>query len=108
MAHSVPFPAQARTRAVSLSAIPWYLWASVAGVTSAMVGGELDCSVQRSIGRYCFWAPPHLAIYLCGVIAGISAAYLILATSFGKLPEVRRAAVKMWGFHGPLGAFVTA
>src|SRR5579864_3016868 len=90
------------------SKIPWYLWASIAGVTSAMVGVEWDISWHRSIGRDTFWTPPHMAIYLCGVIAGISAAYLILATTFGKLPEVRKSSVKMWGFYGPLGAFITA
>ena len=96
------------SRAVSLSTIPWYLWASVTGVTSAMIGVHWDISWHRSIGRDTFWTPPHIAIYLCGIIAGISSAYLILATTFGKLPEVRAASVKMWGFHGPLGAFVTA
>jgi len=88
--------------------IPWYLWASIIGVTSAMIGVEWDISWHRSIGRDTFWTPPHMAIYLCGVIAGISSAYLILATTFGKLPEVRKSSVKMWGFYGPLGAFITA
>jgi hypothetical protein len=88
--------------------IPWYLWASVIGVTSAMIGVQWDISWHRSIGRDTFWTAPHIAIYLCGVIAGISSAYLILATTFGKLPQVRASSVKMWGFYGPLGAFITA
>jgi hypothetical protein len=108
MAHSIAFPARAPSRAISLSTIPWYLWACVIGVTSAMIGVHWDISWHRSIGRDTFWTPPHMAIYLCGIIAGISSAYLILATSFGKLPEVRPASVRMWGFYGPLGAFVTA
>src|SRR5579864_4581476 len=87
---------------------PWYLWASILGVTSAMVGVEWDISWHRSIGRDTFWTPPHIAIYICGIIAGIASAYLILATTFGKLPEVRKASVKMWGFYGPLGAFIMA
>ena len=108
MADSLAFPARASSRVSSLPAIPWYLWASVLGVTSAMAGVHWDISWHRSIGRDTFWTPPHLAIYLCGVIAGIASAYLILATSAGKLPEVRAASVKMWGFYGPLGAFITA
>jgi hypothetical protein len=108
MAGSIAFPARARSRATSLPAIPWYLRASIIGVTSAMVGVEWDISWHRSIGRDTFWTPPHMAIYLCGIIAGISSAYLILATTFGKLPQVREASVRMWGFYGPLGAFVTA
>ena len=108
MADSLAFPARAQSRAVSIPAIPWYLWASLIGVTSAMVGGQWDISWHRSIGRDTFWTPPHIAIQLCGIIAAISSAYLILATTFGKLPQVRASSVKMWGFYGPLGAFITA
>ncbi len=108
MADSIAFPARAEPRVISLSTIPWYLWASVIGVTSAMIGVHWDISWHRSIGRDTFWTPPHVAIYLCGVIAGIWSAYLILATTFGRLPAVRASSVRMWGFHGPLGAFVTA
>jgi len=107
MADSIALP-RAQARTATLPAIPWYLWASVLGVTSAMVGVHWDISWHRSIGRDTFWTPPHMAIYLCGVIAGISSAYLILATTFGLLPDVRRTSVRMWGFHGPLGAFITA
>src|SRR6266849_2982770 len=108
MADSIAMPARARSRTVSLSTIPWYLWASVIGVTSAMIGVHWDISWHRSIGRDTFLTPPHIAIYLCGVIAGVSSAYLILATTFGRLPLVRGFSVKMWGFYGPLGAFITA
>ncbi len=97
-----------QTAASAETKLPWYLWASILGVTSAMIGVEWDISWHRSIGRDTFWTPPHMAIYLCGIIAGISSAYLILATTFGKLPEVRESSVKMWGFYGPLGAFITA
>jgi len=107
MADSIALP-RVEARAVSHTAIPWYLWASVIGVTSAMIGVHWDISWHRSIGRDTFWTAPHLAIHLCGVIAGISSAYLILATTFGKLPDVRKASVRMWGFYGPLGAFITA
>jgi hypothetical protein len=90
------------------AAIPWFVWASVAGVTSAMIGGHWDISWHRSIGRDDFWTPAHIAIYLCGVIAGISSAYLILATTFGRGLYPREATVKIWGFRGPIGAFFTA
>jgi hypothetical protein len=108
MAGSIALPSRAQSHAISFPAIPWYLWASVIGVTSAMAGVQWDISWHRSIGRDTFWTPPHMAIYLCGIIAGISSAYLILATTFGKLPQIRAASVKMWGFYGPLGAFITA
>ncbi len=89
-------------------AIPWFIWATVIGVTSAIVGGHWDISWHRSIGRDDFWTPAHIAIYLCGVIAGLSSAYLILATTFGRSLYPKEATVRIWGFRGPLGAFVTA
>ena len=65
-------------------AIPWFVWCTVVAVTSAMVGGHWDISWHRSIGRDAFWTAPHIAIYLCGVLAGVSSAYLILSTTFGR------------------------
>ena len=52
-------------------AIPWYLWCAALAVTSAYVGGYWDISWHRSIGRDSFWSPPHIAIYACGVLAGL-------------------------------------
>jgi hypothetical protein len=90
------------------SAIPWFVWCSVLAVTSAMVGVHWDIAWHRSIGRDTFWTPPHMAIYLCGILAGISSGYLILSTTFGGRRTERGAAVGMWGFRGPLGAFIAA
>jgi hypothetical protein len=77
-------------------------------VTSAYVGGYWDISWHRSIGRDTFWTPPHLAIYACGVLAGLSSAYLILATTFGRAHTLRQVSVRIWGLSGPLGAFISA
>ena len=88
--------------------IPWYIWTSVAAVTSGMIGAHWDISWHESIGRDTFWTPAHLAIHLCGVLAGISAAYLILSTTFSKDAPLRAASVRIWGFYGPLGAFMMA
>lgn len=90
---------------------PWYLWCAVAAVTSAMIGAHWDISWHRSIGRDTFWTPAHIAIYLCGVLGGISSAYQILWTTFGKGPDAeasRDASVGIWGFRGPIGAFIMA
>jgi hypothetical protein len=51
-----------------MTKIPWYIWLSVLGVTSAMIGAHWDISWHRSIGRDSFWTAPHVAIQLCGVI----------------------------------------
>jgi hypothetical protein len=73
-----------------------------------MIGGQWDISWPRSIGRDTFWTPAHMAIYLCGVLAGLSCGYLILATTFGNISHLRSSSVKMWGFEAPLGAFIAA
>src|SRR5580765_7761630 len=89
-------------------AIPWYLWCSALAVTSAYIGGYWDISWHRSIGRDTFWSPPHMAIYACGVLAALSSGYLILTTTFGRNAPLRDVSVRMWGFVGPLGAFISA
>src|SRR5262245_6586188 len=88
--------------------IPWFVWCAVVAVTSAMIGTHWDISWHRSIGRDTFWTAPHIAIYLCGVLGGIASGYLILSTTFGGDEAARAASVKLWGFRGPLGAFVVA
>jgi hypothetical protein len=85
---------------------PWYLWCATFAVLSAMIGVHWDISWHRSIGRDTFWTAPHMAIYLCGVLGGISAAYLILSTTFGR--GTKDASVRVFGFRGPLGAFIVA
>jgi hypothetical protein len=89
------------------ASVPWYLWCSALAVTSAYVGGYWDISWHRSIGRDSFWSAPHIAIYACGVLAGISSAYLILMTTWRRT-SLTDASVRIWGFRGPLGAFLSA
>jgi hypothetical protein len=49
-----------------------------------------------------------MAIYLCGVLAGIACGYLILSTTFRGTADTRASAVRVLGFTGPLGAFLAA
>jgi hypothetical protein len=90
--------------------IPWYLWCAALAVTSAYVGGYWDISWHRSIGRDSFWSAPHIAIYACGVLAGLSSAYLILTATLGRSDgsELRGTGVRIWGLSGPIGAFISA
>lgn len=90
------------------NAVPWYVWCSVAAVTFAMAGVQWDISWHRSIGRDTFWTPAHICIHICGVLAGISCGYLILSTTFHRLSPLRDCSVSIWGFRGPLGAFIAA
>jgi hypothetical protein len=73
-----------------------------------MIGVHWDISWHESIGRDSFWTLPHLAIHLCGILAGITSAYLILSTTFRRESPLRKTSVRMWGFRGPLGAFIMA
>jgi hypothetical protein len=103
---SLPLPAREPRAAVS-----WPLWVGVAAVTSTGFGVEWDIAWHRSIGRDSFWSPPHIAIYLGGVLAGLASAILILGTTFGRArdgDESASAGVRIWGFRGPLGAFIAA
>ena len=85
--------------------IPWYLWAGLIASTSAVVGGVWDISWHRSIGRDTFWTPAHMAIYLCGLIAGFGGGAVVLLSTFGS-QERNAATVKLWGFRAPLGIFM--
>jgi hypothetical protein len=81
------------------------VWTGLASVSCILIGGYWDISWHMTVGRDSFWTPAHIAIQLGGIIAGSCGAYLIIATTLGrtKLDEV---SVRVWGFRGPLGAFV--
>jgi hypothetical protein len=98
----------ANTRTSSIPRIPWYLWCAALAVTSVTIGAHWDVSWHRSIGRDSFWTPAHMAIYACGVLAGIYCGYLILTTTFRRPPQLVASSVGVLGFRGPLGAFLAA
>jgi hypothetical protein len=102
-------PAESRTYVAAHTAVPWYIWAGVFAVTSASIGGQWDVSWHRSIGRDTFWTPAHMAIYACGVIAGIVGLYLVLTATFGKsidAARLRESSVNVFGLRAPLGVFL--
>jgi hypothetical protein len=87
------------------ASVPWYIWAGVLAVTSSSIGGAWDVSWHRSIGRDTFWTPAHMAIYACGVLAGIICAWLIAYCTFGRNTRLRDASVSVFGLRAPLGVF---
>ena len=108
---SVASHVQARTAAqvsAATDTIPWYIWSCVLAVISSVIGGAWDISWHESIGRDTFWTTPHILIQLCGVISGICCGYLILSTTFQKNSPLRAYSISMWGFRGPMGAFLCA
>lgn len=87
--------------------LSWPAVAVLLAATSVVLGVIWDISWHRSIGRDTFWTPAHLAIYLGGVLAGVSCGWLVLRTTFAGTPEARAGSVTFWGFRGPLGAWVS-
>lgn len=95
-------------RAQRQQALPWYLWCASAAVTSAIVGALWDISWHESIGRDTFLTPAHIAIYMCGVLAGVAFGYLILSTTFSAHSKLAASSLQILGLRGPLGAFIAS
>ena len=113
MAGTLPLPSTLQARAAErvsaqTLAIPWYIWCNVIAVACSVVGGVWDISWHESVGRDTFWTPAHILIQLCGILAGLGCGYLVLDTTFRKDSPLRASSVSMWGFRGPLGAFLCA
>ena len=107
----IAFPPTAAVAELSFlraGTVPWYVWSSALAVTSTTVGLYWDISWHIGIGRDTFWTPAHLAIQFGAVLTGLCCAYLILHTTFAPEAAAREHSVRIWGFHGPLGAFVAA
>jgi hypothetical protein len=107
------FPSLARSapdlvadRAAVAALPPWPLYAVLFASASVVLGVIWDISWHRTIGRDTFWTPAHLAIYLGGVVAGLTCGWLALHTTFVGSAEDRGAAVRFWGFRAPFGAWV--
>jgi hypothetical protein len=99
--------ATARRTGVRVSVVPWHIPAVLFASTSMVVGVIWDISWHMTIGRDTFWTPAHLAIYLGGIVGGLASGYVVLRTTFAGTAAERAAAVRFWGFRGPLGAWVT-
>src|SRR3954467_3430486 len=62
------------------------------GGTSIAIGILWDISWHRTIGRDTFWTPAHMAIYLGGLLGGLTCGWLgIPTTLFANQPEKARA-----------------
>jgi hypothetical protein len=88
----------------------WTAYAVLFASTSVVIGVLWDISWHQSIGRDTFWSPPHMAIYLGGIVAGVACGVHVLRTSFARsaaAERARSATVGFWKyFHGHLGAWL--
>lgn len=104
-----PLAVKAREQAAASAApaVPWHVPAMVFASFAVILGVYWDVSWHRSIGRDSFLSPPHVSIYLGGIVAGLACAVVVLRTSFAGTEAERAASVRFWRFfRGPLGAWV--
>jgi hypothetical protein len=107
VAHPAPAVAERAARPLAeRAALPWYLAAALLGSTSIAVGLLWDISWHATIGRDTFWTPAHMAVYLGGLLAGLSSGWVALSTTFGGASAERNVGVRFWGFRAPLGSWV--
>src|SRR5947209_5887441 len=105
---SIPrYDARAAATTIAVSS-RWHAYTAVFAAACVMIGGYWDISWHMSIGRDSFWTPAHMLIQFCGILAGLTAAYLILSCTLGRDPALASAGVTVWKFRGPLGAFIAA
>ncbi|EOZ95573.1 hypothetical protein A33Q_2935 [Indibacter alkaliphilus LW1] len=91
--------------ATSIRQIPTYVYASVFSSLCIVIGLIWDISWHMSVGRDTLFSPPHIAIYVGAVIAGVFSGIKVLKTSFWGTTAEKSKAIKFWGiFHGSLGA----
>ncbi len=97
-----------RSRSLARSSdIAWPAIFFLVGATSILAGLLWDISWHKTIGRDTFWTPAHLLIHFGGITAGLTGAFLILRTTFGSDASAGLAGVKVWGFRGPFGAWLS-
>jgi hypothetical protein len=113
MAQTVPFgisapSAERAHEAAQANTIPWFVWSGIISVSSICFGLYWDISWHMTIGRDTFWTPAHLLVQFGGILAAVTCTYLIFSTTFSHDPAAQTSSVKVWGFRGPLGAFLTA
>src|SRR5580700_445169 len=95
-----------RARTSESVAAPWSIYSVLFASTSVILGVIWDISWHRSIGRDTFWTPAHMAIYLGGIVAGLTSGWVALRTTFAGSDADRGTAVRFWGFRAPFGAWV--
>jgi hypothetical protein len=87
--------------------VPATVYAVLFASACVLIGVLWDISWHQSIGRDSFLSPPHVAIYVGGIVAGVACGWLVLRTTFAGSPAEKARSVTFWKiFRGPLGAWV--
>ena len=65
-----------------ISNTPSYIFLFLIASTAIIVGIEWDISWHETIGRDKLLSPPHVVVYIGGVICGLTCAYMALRQTF--------------------------
>lgn len=82
----------------ALLGIPLYIYAVVFSSVCIIVGLLWDISWHMSIGRDGLLSPPHLAIYLGAIVAGLFSGFQVLKISFAGSQVEKNQSVNFWNF----------
>jgi hypothetical protein len=87
----------------------WLVYATLFASLSIIVGLIWDISWHRTVGRDTFWTYPHVLEQIAAIVAGLGSGWLVLHTTFARTATAdaeRQSSVRVWGFRGPLGAWI--
>ena len=100
--------APASSKQAIATGTPWTAWACTVASVSIAVGLYWDISWHMSIGRDTFWTPAHLLIQFGGLMTALICGWSIFGATFRPDSDLRQNSVSIFGFRGPLGAFIAA
>ena len=85
--------------------LPGYIYLFLVASTAIVVGIEWDIAWHETIGRDTFWSPPHMVVYLGGIICGSTCAYMAIQQTLVNVNLYNRY-VRFWGFKAPFACWV--
>jgi len=86
-----------------LKEIPFYYYLLLLATTAIAVGVEWDISWHSSIGRDKLLSPPHVVVYIGGIICGLICSFIVFQQTFFLK---KNKGVKFWGFKAPLACWI--
>ena len=88
-----------------IESIPSYIFLFLIASTAIIIGIEWDISWHETIGRDKLLSPPHVVVYIGGIICGLTCAYMALRQTFVDENLYNRYVV-FWGFKAPLACWI--
>ena len=85
--------------------IPFYYYFMLLASTAIAVGVEWDISWHSSIGRDKLLSPPHVVIYIGGILCGLICSFIVFKQTFFTASKDANG-VKFWGFKAPLSCWI--